>query len=89
MVWLETTEVGCAATYCEHGLANTGDHISPYFLVCNFLPAGESILDQFVQSYADQHQTRQYRWHMGEERAASRGSAWRDIWAKPIGRVLN
>lgn len=42
LVWKGTRQVGCATIHCPDGLANTGQHVSPYFLVCNFKPSGES-----------------------------------------------
>jgi hypothetical protein len=41
MVWVNTTEVGCATVDCSsQKLANTGGNVAPYFTVCNYKAQG-------------------------------------------------
>jgi uncharacterized protein YkwD len=40
IVWKGTEKVGCETVYCPGGLANTGSNVSPWFMVCNYSPAG-------------------------------------------------
>lgn len=41
MVWVDTTEVGCATVDCSsQNLANTGGNVPPYFTVCNYKKQG-------------------------------------------------
>lgn len=41
LVWKATTQVGCATQDCSaSGLANTGQYVSPYFTVCNYMSPG-------------------------------------------------
>jgi len=41
MVWVNTTEVGCATVDCSStNLANTGGNVAPYFTVCNYKAQG-------------------------------------------------
>ena len=41
MMWQSTDSVGCAIQYCAEGLGNSDVGISPWFLVCNYWPAGK------------------------------------------------
>lgn len=46
VVWKSTTSVGCYTQDCSTapgGLQGTGANVPPYFTVCNYAPAGESI----------------------------------------------
>jgi len=41
MVWVNTTEVGCATVDCSsQGLANTGGNVAAHFTVCNYKAQG-------------------------------------------------
>lgn len=43
IIWNETQEVGCATIHCPGGLGNTAKNVAPWFLVCNFRPAGKQL----------------------------------------------
>lgn len=41
LVWKDTTHVGCATHDCtEKGLSNVGEHVAPFFTVCNYKNPG-------------------------------------------------
>ena len=45
IVWKGSSSVGCYTADCSAtGLGNTGGGIPPYFTVCNYSPAGKSVL---------------------------------------------
>jgi len=44
MVWVDTTEVGCATVDCSSkGLANTGGNVGAHFTVCNYKSQGKLV----------------------------------------------
>lgn len=69
MVWVDTTEVGCATVDCSsQNLANTGGNVPPYFTVCNYKKQG--MLNSVLNNHRTKLTSLQATWEESTKRTS-------------------